>query len=271
MTEPDILVVEGIIERVSNFNRNSISKSFVVSIATVIDQLLYSLNETNNKITSNIEQAVKSQINLSASLKETNRLQSFAFNPLSFFRIGETMHSFLIAKLLDPNGEHGQGQLFLKCFLEMLGIEIHQNENWIVTSEIGRIDILIKRKFPHAAIVIENKSNYAVDQENQLYRYWYQEIILPNNYREDPIKFTTNNPNYQIIYLTPTINKTPIASSLSQPMDFDSSLPKEIPIVPTIWTFNDHIRKWLTKSIEKLPSENHRMREYIKQYIELWT
>lgn len=271
MTESDIIIMEGIIERVSNFNRNSISKLSAPLIAKVIGQLTNSLNETSNKITTNIEHTISAQINLSLALKETNRLQSFAFNPLGFFKIGETMHSFLLAKLLDPHGEHGQGQLFLECFLEILGIEIHPNENWIVTAETGRIDILIKRKCPHSAIVIENKSNYAVDQENQLYRYWYQEIILPNNYRENPVRFTTNNPHYQIIYLTPTINKQPIDSSLLRPIDFDSTLPMKIPIEPKIWTFNDHIARWLTKSINKLPHENHRMREYIKQYIELWT
>ena len=107
------------------------------------------------------------------------------------------MHSFLIANIINPNSEHGQGDLFLKSLLKKLDIEVYENDNWIVTAEIGRIDILIKRENPHTVIVIENKSNYAIDQENQIYRYWYQEIYLPNKKQLKPI----SEENYHIIYL----------------------------------------------------------------------
>lgn len=61
--------------------------------------------------------------------------------------------------------------------MDLLGIErFSDNENWTVTAEKGRVDILLKRTHPHSVIIIENKSNYANDQENQLYRYWHQEI-----------------------------------------------------------------------------------------------
>lgn len=205
-------------------------------------------------------------------LKEKNKTHSVLFNPLTFFSIGETMHSFLIANLINPNGEHGQGNLFLKTFLKQLDIQVFENDNWIVTAETGRIDILLKRIHPHTVVVIENKSNYAGDQDNQLYRYWYQEIYLPNRkkFGDKTVEQTSNNCNYQIIYLSPVDWKLPTDSSMKKPKGFDNSLPERIPIQPKIWLFNNHIVKWLNDSAHELHEDNHRLRVYIKQYIELW-
>jgi hypothetical protein len=206
-------------------------------------------------------------------LKEKNKAHSILFNPLTFFPIGETMHSFLIANLINPNAEHGQGNLFLKSFLKLLDIEVTEKDNWIVTAETGRVDVLLRRHHPHTVVVIENKSNYAGDQENQLYRYWYQEIYLPNHkrYGEKTVEETTNNKNYQIIYLTPAEWKVPSDNTILRPKGYDIHLPDEIPITPKIWLFNKQIVKWLLDASEQLDKENHRLREYIKQYIELWT
>ena len=204
---------------------------------------------------------------------EKNKTKSILFNPLTFFPIGETMHSFLIANLINPNAAHGQGNLFLKSFLKLLDIKVYENDNWIVTAETGRIDIRLKRQHPHTVVVVENKSNYAIDQENQLYRYWYQEIYLPNQKRfgDKTIEKTTNNNNYQIIYLTPVDWKLPSDNSLIKPNGFDASLPDRIPIQPKIWLFNKQIVHWLEDASQQLHKDNHRLREYIKQYTELWT
>lgn len=35
--------------------------------------------------------------------------------------------------------------------------------------------------------------------------------------------------------------------------------------------FTEFIIKWLEKSLEKLPEDNHRVKEYVKQYLELWS
>ena len=93
------------------------------------------------------------------------------------FYIQETMHSRLLKFLLDAKETHGQGGLFLLKFLEILGIQSPETGTWQVTAEVGRIDVLIERKEPQSIIVIENKSNWAPDQSNQLYRYWHQAIF----------------------------------------------------------------------------------------------
>lgn len=245
------------------------------------ERYLSKFNKSNNTILSNFDNynhiKTKQTIGLMNCLltdfileknkiKGLNKTLCVLFNPLSFFPIGETMHSFLIANIINPNSEHGQGDLFLKSFLKKLDVEVYENDNWIVTAEIGRIDILIKRENPHTVIVIENKSNYAIDQENQIYRYWYQEIYLPNKKQLKPI----SEENYHIIYLTPSEYKVPEKHSLLRPKEYDENLPEIVPLKPKIWQFNKEIKDWLKNSINELHSENHRLREYIKQYIELW-
>lgn len=114
-----------------------------------------------------------------ATSRERNRLESSHLNVFQFFSPGETTHSRLLAYFLDPRAQHGQGTLFLAEFLRLLGISEPDSStahDWAVTAEIGRVDVLIRRVHPHTVVVIENKSNYAVDQPNQLYRYWHQEI-----------------------------------------------------------------------------------------------
>ncbi len=207
---------------------------------------------------------------------EKNRNYSCNFNVFNFFNITEPVHSYLISFLLDPNASHGQGDLFLNLFLKSIDIDEPENGNWIVTAEKGRIDILLKRFDPHSVVVIENKSNYAIDQENQLYRYWFQEIFYPTRHEKN-IYFAQKNPRrYQIIYLTPDSEKFPSENTLSRPSSWGEwcfngiTLPDKIPMEIKIKEFSTDIVKWLEDSLKQIPKTNNRLREYIKQYIELW-
>ena len=106
-----------------------------------------------------------------------NHKDSHNFNILRMFHICETSHSKLLKLLLNPNGDHGQGNFFLSLFLKEMGIKEPSQGDWKVTAEEGRIDLLLKRKEPLSIVVIENKSNRATDQPNQLYRYWNEKIF----------------------------------------------------------------------------------------------
>jgi len=201
--------------------------------------------------------------------KEKNKKESCDFNILRLFNIGETMHSYLLANILNPYSEHGQGNYFLLSFLKKIGIENPEYGQWIVTAEKGRIDVLLKRVHPHSIVVIENKSNFAIDQSNQLYRYWHQEIYYPNRHR--PIEYTANHPEiYQIIYLTPADWKQPSTNTSERPKQWPLTLPERMPIEPIIWKFDKEVSDWLNLALEGISSENHRLKEYIKQYIEYW-
>ncbi len=214
-------------------------------------------------------------LEISKEAESINRLSSGDLNVFRMFGVDEKRHSYIIANLLNPLGEHGQKNLFLNIFLDMLKIERKSdNEIWVVTAEKGRIDILLKRVYPnHSVVVIENKSNYASDQTHQLYRYWYKEIYqticskhLPNGYILDPpSRF------YQLIYLSPSQWKIPSNNSLERPENWDSRLPDRVPMVTNHLLFSVFIVNWLNASLEKLPLDNHRIQEYVKQYIEFWT
>jgi len=190
------------------------------------------------------------------------------------FHIQETMHSKLIKFLLNPNETHGQGNKFLIKFLNILGILNPEKGIWHITAEKeGRIDVLLRRDNPHSVIIIENKSNWASDQPNQLYRYWYRAIYSRTN-ESDENFYLNHKDKYQIIYLPPNENKTYDSNSKSRPAihngfcdkaTFDK-LPLEVPMGIKIWTFNNDFQEWLDKCISILPETNHRIKEYIEQY-----
>jgi len=243
---------------------------------TDFEEILNEINNKKNELILNTTKEngkfVENFINNELQINYENRKTGKLFNPLSFFGIGETMHSFLLSFLLNPYAEHGHEKLFLKEFLKLLNIEVNETDHWIVTAEEGRIDILLKRIEPKTIVVIENKSNFAIDQQNQLYRYWYQEIYYPNSYRNDVLEFTTQSGNFQIIYLTPADWKVPSDNTFEKPSWLeDEKLPSILPIKPKILMFSEHVVNWLNACLPQINPTNHRLREFVKQYIELWT
>jgi hypothetical protein len=107
------------------------------------------------------------------------------------------MHSSLIAELLNPKGSHGQKDIFLKLFVNVVcfkgvqintadcKVEVEKHAGFINEegTEGGRIDIVITDTKLGHHVIIENKI-YAGDQKNQLVRY--------NKY----------SPNSDLLYLT---------------------------------------------------------------------
>lgn len=113
------------------------------------------------------------------------KLSGENFNVFSVLGLdsAEVMHSQFIVELLNPNGTHGQGSIYLALFLQQIGLKNNYQElNCAKTitekhigeinkdcQEGGRIDIFIEHSYKN--IIIENKI-YAGDQYNQLYRYY---------------------------------------------------------------------------------------------------
>ena len=203
--------------------------------------------------------------------EKRNRMDSHNFNIISMFQVSEVIHSKLLKFLLNPNGEHGQKELFLRLFLESINIKYDKKDIWNVTAEEGRIDLLLKRKNPLSIVIIENKSNRAPDGSNQLYRYWQNEIFKETK-RIDISFYEENRDQFQIIYLAPN-GKNYEHQSITKPEEElfpnDSIKPEIIPMEIKRLTFNDDINKWIGVCLDNLPSENHRMREYLKQYQEI--
>lgn len=116
------------------------------------------------------------------------------------------LHSAIIAELLNPNGNHGLGDKFLKAFInDVIAKKSPFSINTTTTevfveypigsisedyTEGGRIDILLKDN-DKQTIIIENKI-YAGDQKFQLLRY--------NNYACKTARLSKGQ--YIILYLT---------------------------------------------------------------------
>ena len=125
---------------------------------------------------------------------ELDRQLARRFNVFRYLRTDEMGFSKMIADLLNPAGDHGQGAAFLKLLTDKLdfakGVNLDdakvQTERQI---DEGRLDIAVEIDGSHC-LAIENKSNFAGDQESQVESYlrW-----LKRQYRRS-----------LLIYLSPT-------------------------------------------------------------------
>jgi len=152
-----------------------------------------------------------------------------------------------------------------------------EDGTWEVCIEAGRIDILLRRQDPHTVIVIENKSNFAIDQTSQLYRYWYEYIYQPNQ-QDRSIDFLSEQTysqegvrrRYRIIYLSPARSKIPSEQALKKPYWLDKAMPEKIPIMVDHIFYGEFIVEWLENCKRDIPATNHRLRDYVDLYIGLW-
>ncbi len=129
--------------------------------------------------------------------EEILHAREYDFNIFSILRNDNdevNLHSRFIYEILNPNGTHHKGDLFLRVFLDVIGIPNFKTTDGavIVKREYQHIDILIKNR--NQAIIIENKIN-ADDQDRQLERYYetikregfdYIKVIYLTLYGDEP-------------------------------------------------------------------------------------
>src|SRR5689334_13276261 len=70
------------------------------------------------------------------------------FNPFSLASLKETLHSRILGELLDPQGSHGQGPVFLRRLLEHLQVPEPDAGEWRLTVEEDRVDLMLTRANP---------------------------------------------------------------------------------------------------------------------------
>lgn len=125
---------------------------------------------------------------------------------------------------------------------------------------------MLKRYNPHSVIIIENKSNWAGDQPNQLYRYWLENIHRSDN---DLLpEFYSKHQEYKIVYLVPNKYKNISDDSLHRPTYLSETMPEHLPITPIVWSFEEEVSDWLDDCISSLPEENTPLRNLLSQYKE---
>ena len=109
---------------------------------------------------------------------ELDRRLARKFNAFDYLRPDEQQLSKLIANLLDPKGKHGQGAVFLRRFLDLLGTDgldrIGDLRNSRVETECviknqRRLDIVVQLD-NRRCVAIENKP-WAGDQPDQIKDY----------------------------------------------------------------------------------------------------
>ena len=145
------------------------------------------------------------------------------------------LHSNFIASLLDPNGDHYKGDLFLKIFLETCGIDDFgiDTSRTTVFKEFKHIDIYISDGKKH--IILENKV-YAKDQAAQIARYI------------DTIKMEgTKDDDIYVLYLHPDGN-LPKEYSLGEYKPYNTKLKKDGSSINfKVITYEDQILSWIDK------------------------
>ena len=148
------------------------------------------------------------------------------------------LHSNFIASLLDPNGDHYKGDLFLKLFLEMCGIDDFSIDTSTATvfKEFKHIDIYISDGKKH--IILENKV-YAKDQPTQIAR--YIETIKGEGAKEsDRVK----DEDICVLYLHPD-GKLPDDQSFG---DYHAKLLGENPSIEfKVISYGNEILKWIDR------------------------
>ena len=193
-----------------------------------VKRLLDSVNSILN------EELIKKE----ESLRRGERFNVFEICGVAYY---EVMHSTIIASFLDPNGSHGQNDLFLKIFLSVVRDEtnLDTSSSSVYTEyviEDGRIDVLIDDN-KGRGIIIENKI-YASDQDKQLIRY--------NNFAKTKYK-----DGYTIYYLT------------LDGCDASENSSKNVNYVRI--SYSKHILAWLNECIKE-SSATPLIRETLVQY-----
>jgi hypothetical protein len=175
-----------------------------------------------------------------------------SFSLFPYIAPNENRISEIIRDLLDPNGNHGQGDIFLQKFLEIIEQpELYESGDhaFIRTEEHTtsiennkrRIDILIEIKRNnqhHAGIAIENKP-WAIDQNKQI-----------DDYVEH---IRQRYPNYYIVYLTPDGREPPEHSAAKTKINDKEAL---LPI-----SYERHIASWLDACHKESQAE------YVRQFL----
>ena len=120
------------------------------------------------------------------------------FNAMKFLHWNENKVSEILAFFLNPNEEHGQGDIYLKLFKEELGLHFPYDDPKKIqviledsTFENRRVDIVLKNQDSLHVIGIENKIYpWTKDQKNQVQDYLkYLQYISTHH--------------YQLLYLAP--------------------------------------------------------------------
>ena len=108
------------------------------------------------------------------SLARVARDLAPGFEYFRYARLNENVITSIFAEMLRPEGSHGQGELFLRLFLEVPGLADQSPQKVVLieterqANDQRRIDIFLR--IDNYIIAIENKP-WGSDQDNQIHDY----------------------------------------------------------------------------------------------------
>lgn len=229
----------------------------------VIDNLYSSMNNYNIEVINLISNLEKENIKRYEEIleKQGDRLNFNIFDIITDKWKRENFHSEILKFLLENYEE------FFDNFLELINIKDKKEYlNAEITNEEARIDILIKSE--KKAIIVENKINWAPDQNEQLAKYYKK---VKDEYKKEVEK---------IIYIVPSKDKNPdeqtfgkdekikkeIKDRLEKIISFDGS---ENDLVSCLEKSRDKLKENLEKIKNNFDSENFHKLFFINHYIEI--
>jgi len=195
--------------------------------------------------------------------KESKRINKYyardynIFNVLKIHKDEDRTHSPFLANLLNPNGEHGQGEIFVKAFLEYLskkkkvGIPKEGSwDNWHIKTEDyiqndnesrGFMDIVLRNYRHGILIVIENKI-YALEDPYQLEKYC--------RHMQDETGF-----QYRILLYLTRDGREPNNPPINRDVQFN------------LLSYNEDIKTILEQSKDQIKAR--KIKDIVEQYLEI--
>jgi hypothetical protein len=185
---------------------------------------------------------------------QRRRARSPDFNVFRLIRREEyevTTHQSILANLLDPNGSHNQGNLFLKPFLELItqrsGLLLPPpNAAWEVDHGREYIDVRLRNIDCGARVIVECKWN-APNREGQVVDYWLQE------------RRRTALSRIPVVYLTPSGRKPSLGQYVNNHPEFRADL--------ILMSYKKDLARLLSNAIPLVAAP--RVRETLVQYSQL--
>lgn len=231
----------------------------------VIDNLYSSMNNYNIEVINLISNLEKENIERYKDIlkKQDKKLDFNIFDIITDKWKRENFHSEILKFLLENY------EVFFNNFLELINIKDKKEYlNAEITNEEVRIDILIKSE--KKAIIVENKINWAPDQNEQLAKYYKK---VKDEYKKEVEK---------IIYIVPSKDKEPDEQTFGK----DEKIKKEIKdkdrftpitgfdgsendLVSCLEKSRDKLKENLEKTKNNLDSENFHKLFFINHYIEI--
>lgn len=186
-----------------------------------------------------------------------DKKEATGFNIFDFIEPGENRLSDILKSLLDPQGGHGQSDLFLRLFFKQLGLRLdagltkdatvqreahtHRNKN-----PLRSMDVLVDAG---TLVAIENKKD-APDQPNQVKDYLSH---LDAEAQARKVEAA-------LIYLTPT-GKAPEPKSLPA----NEAKQQEACGRLHLWSYQKELRAWLESCHRECKAD--KIRHFLKDFI----